>query len=104
MSWRPSLPPIAPAVAHDLMALGLRSPDHVLATFVAADQRLAAYLDDVPSLTDDRPRIEYYNFYPVAPIRVEELKTLREPVERYLTGGSPDNARSLDKARDVVEA
>jgi spermidine synthase len=94
----------APPVADDLMAIGLRSPEHVLATFVAADQKLAAYLDDIPSLTDDRPRIEYYNFYPVAPIRVEEVKRLREPVERYLAGGSPDNAPSLDKARDVVEA
>ena len=47
----------APAVADDLTAIGLRSPEDLLATFVAADERLAAYVRDVPSLTDNRPRI-----------------------------------------------
>ena len=93
----------APAVADDLTQIGLRSPEHLLATFVAADERLAAYLDDVPSLTDDRPRIEYYNLYPVKPIRVAELKRLREPVERYLSAASP-GAMQLEAARDVVDA
>jgi len=93
----------AHAVAEDLAAIGLRSPEHLLATFVAADDALAAYLHDTPSLTDDRPRIEYYNFYPVEPIRVAELKRLREPVERYLTVSSPDDSK-LDAARRVVAA
>jgi spermidine synthase len=93
----------APAVADDLTAIGISSPEHLLATFVAADERLAAYLSDTPSLTDDRPRIEYYNFYPMEPIRVEDLERLREPVENYLTNGSPEE-RQLDAARNVVEA
>jgi predicted membrane-bound spermidine synthase len=92
-----------PLVADDLTAIGLRSPEHLLATFVAADQTLAAYLNDTPSLTDDRPRIEYYNFYPVKPIRVGEIKRLREPVERYLTVGSYGDTQ-LDVARHVVDA
>lgn len=93
----------APAVADDLTAIGLRSPEHLLATFVAADETLAAYLYDTPSLTDDRPRIEYYNLYPVKPIRMEDLKRLREHVERYLTVSSSED-RQLDAARTVVEA
>ena len=93
----------APAVAEDLAAIGLRSPEDLLATFVAADDALAAYLDDTPSLTDDRPRIEYYNFYPATPILVEDLKRLREPVERYLATRSSED-QQLEVARNVVDA
>ncbi len=93
----------APSVADDLTAIGLRSPEDLLATFVAADGALAAYLGDTPSVTDDRPRIEYHNFYPLEAIRVRDLMRLREPVERYLTTGASENGR-LDVARNVVEA
>ena len=93
----------APAVADDLTAIGLRSPEDLLATFVAADETLAAYLGNTPSLTDNRPRTEYYNFYPMEPIRVGDLKRLREPVERYLTVSSSEDG-PLDVARNVVEA
>ncbi|HEV2186450.1 MAG TPA: fused MFS/spermidine synthase [Stellaceae bacterium] len=92
-----------PGVADDLTAVGLRSPEDLLATFVAADAALADYVRDIPSLTDDRPRIEYYNWYPLQPIRVGELKQIRERVERYLTAGSLPDPR-LDAARDVVDA
>jgi spermidine synthase len=92
----------APAVADDLTAIGISSPEHLLATFVAADATLAAYLSDTPSLTDDRPRIEYYNFYPMEPIRVDDLKRLREPVEHYLTISHSED-RELDVARNVVD-
>ncbi|HKF71356.1 MAG TPA: fused MFS/spermidine synthase [Stellaceae bacterium] len=92
-----------PAIANDLAEIGLGSPDDLLATFIAADERLAVYVQDVPSLTDDRPRIEYYNWYPAEPIRVAELKHLREPVERYLTDRSPEDPQ-LDIARTVVDA
>jgi spermidine synthase len=93
----------ASAVADDLAAVGLRSPEDLLATFVAADETLAAYLNDTPSLTDDRPQIEYYNLYPMEPIRVADLKRLREPVENYLTNSSSED-RQLDVARNVIEA
>jgi spermidine synthase len=92
-----------PKVADDLTAIGLGSPDDLLATFIAADATLATYVQDVPSLTDDRPRIEYYNWYPTEPIRVAELKHLREPVERYLTDRSSEDAH-LDIARAVADA
>jgi spermidine synthase len=91
------------AVADDLTAIGIESPEDLLATFVAADEALAAYVEDAPTLADDRPRIEYYNLYPVQPIHVAELKRLREPVERYLTGSSSEG-RKLDMARTVAEA
>lgn len=57
-----------PAVAEDLTAIGLRSPEDLLGTFVAADERLAAFVRDVPSLTDDRPALEYHNWYAMEPI------------------------------------
>ena len=92
-----------PAVAEDLTANGLRSPEDFLATFIAADAKLAAFVGDVPTLTDDRPRLEYYNWYPLSSISVDELKRLREPVENYLADKSVDEAR-LDTARTVANA
>ena len=74
-----------------------------MATFVAADDRLAAFVGNDPSLTDDRPRIEYYNWYPLSLISVGELKSLREPVESYLTDTSIDGIR-LAAARKVADA
>lgn len=92
-----------PAVAEDLKAIGLGSREDILATFVTADERLAAFVRDVPSLTDDQPRIEYHNWYPSDPIRADELKRLREPVENYLTNDSIGETR-LDAARTVANA
>ncbi|WP_420965837.1 fused MFS/spermidine synthase [Bradyrhizobium sp. B120] len=92
-----------PGVAEDLTANGLGSPEDFLATFIAADEKLAAFVRDVPSLTDDRPRLEYYNWYPLSSVSVDELKRLREPVETYLADKSIDEAR-LDTARTVANA
>src|SRR5262249_6089201 len=91
-----------PGVADDLTAIGLRSPEDILATFLAADEKLAAFVQDAPSLTDDRPRIEYYNWFPLDPIHGDALKRLRQPVEDYLTDDSIE-AR-LDTARKVANA
>jgi spermidine synthase len=92
-----------PAVAEALTEIGLGAPEDVLATFVAADETLAAFVRDVPSLTDDRPRIEYYNWYPLELISVDQLKRLRQPVESHLTGATIDKTR-LDAARRVADA
>jgi spermidine synthase len=92
-----------PGVAEDLTANGLRSPEDFLATFIAADEKLAAFVGDVPSLTDDRPRLEYYIWYPQSSVSVGELKRLREPVEAHLAGSSINEAR-LDTARVVANA
>jgi hypothetical protein len=92
----------APKVSEDLSTIGLRSPEHLLSTFIATDKTLSAYLEDTPIITDDRPRIEYYNLYPVNPIGVADLKQLREPVEHYLT--NPPDSAAMDRARQVIEA
>ena len=92
-----------PGVAEDLTANGLHSPEDFLATFIAADEKLAAFVGDVPSLTDDRPRLEYYNWYPLGSVSVDELKRLREPIEAYVADSSIDEAR-LDTARTVANA
>ncbi|MGY3443721.1 MULTISPECIES: fused MFS/spermidine synthase [unclassified Bradyrhizobium] len=92
-----------PGVADDLTANGLGEPEDFLATFIAADAKLAAFVGDVPTLTDDRPRLEYYNWYPLSPISVDELKRLREPLEAYLAGTRIDEAR-LNTARTVANA
>lgn len=92
-----------PAVDEDLAANGLRSPEDLLATFIAADDKLAAFVGNVPDLTDDRPRIEYYNWYPLKAVSVDELKRLRAPVEPYLTSNAIDEAR-LSTARVVANA
>jgi spermidine synthase len=90
-------------VAQDLAANGLGSSEDLLATFVAADEKLAAFVGDVPDLTDDHPRIEYYNWYPLGSVGVGELKRLRQPVEPYLTDNSIAEAR-LNTARIVADA
>lgn len=92
----------APGVADDLAAIGLRSPEDILATFVAADEALAAFVRDTPTLTDDLPRLEYYNFYPPQPIRVKDVERLREPVERYMPVDRTQDPR-LDTARAVAD-
>jgi spermidine synthase len=93
----------APKVADDLTAIGLHSPEHFLSTFVAADSALAAYVDKAPTITDNRPRIEYHNLYPVRSITVNELKGLREPVTAYLVGRLPE-LEALKRDRLVVDA
>ena len=47
-----------PALRTDLEAIGFRSPEDIVATFVAADGALAKFVGDVPLITDDRPRVE----------------------------------------------
>jgi len=93
----------ARGVSEDLTENGLGSPEDLLATFIAADEKLATFVGNVSSLTDDRPRIEYYNWYPLGPVSVSELKRLRGPIEPYLTGASVDKAR-LNAARTVANA
>jgi spermidine synthase len=90
-----------PAVRADLEAIGFHSPEDLAGTFVAADAALARFVGDGPQVTDDRPRIEYFNFYPINPIRYDDIIGHREGVERYLTG-APPNPSMLDSARNVI--
>ncbi len=82
-----------PAVARDLREVGITSPEHLLATFVAADEGLRAWLDGAPSVTDDRPNLEYHNLFPIDPIRVDELIALRQPVSQVLSAPVEDPER-----------
>jgi spermidine synthase len=90
-------------VAKDLDEIGIRSPEHFLGTFVAADQALSAYVSDVPTITDDLPRIEYYNFYPPSSISMSEIRSLRESIEPRLVAKSLQSDK-VEAARKVVDA
>ena len=48
-----------PAVAQALGAVGVASPEALLATWVTGREGLVQYAGDVPAVTDDRPAIEY---------------------------------------------
>ena len=93
----------ATRVKEDLQAVGFETPESLLATFVAADETLARFLGDAPSVTDDRPRIEYHNFYPVKRITYDEVLAAREPVTKYLTE-SPVNSELMGKELRIIEA
>lgn len=75
----------APQLRDDLAAIGFRSPVDVAVTFVAADRALGDFIGDGPIVTDDRPRIEYFNFYPIDAMGFDEITKHREPIDRYLT-------------------
>jgi spermidine synthase len=90
-----------PALRMDLAAIGFQSPEALAGTFVAADAALAGFVGDGPQVTDDRPRIEYFNFYPSIPINYDEIIAHREGIEKYLTS-APSNPAMLDSARNVM--
>jgi len=88
----------APALRTDLEAIGFRSPEDIVATFVAADGALAKFVGDVPLITDDRPRVEYFNRYASSRMSVAEITAARESVEPYLSG----SAGNLSTARELI--
>lgn len=90
-----------PALRTDLEAIGFQSPEALAGTFVAGDATLARFVGDGPQVTDDRPRIEYFNFYPNIPINYDEIIAHREGIERYLTS-APPNPATLDSARNIM--
>jgi spermidine synthase len=90
----------APALRTDLDAIGFRSPEDIVSTFVAADGALAKFVGDVPLITDDRPQIEYFNRYASSRMSVAQITEAREPVAPYLTAGV-DTAR-LSAARELT--
>ena len=97
--WRQRMS--APGLRADLDAIGFRSPEDLAAIFVAADGALASLVGDVPIVTDDRPRIEYFNLYPTVRMTYDQITRDREPTERYLTA-SPGDPAALQTAREVV--
>jgi predicted membrane-bound spermidine synthase len=97
--WRQRMS--APELRTDLEAIGFRSPEDLAAIFVAADGALAHLVGDVPIVTDDRPRIEYFNRYPSVRLTYDQVTQDREPVEKYLASAPVDPA-ALAAAREVV--
>lgn len=91
----------APGLRADLEAIGFRAPEDLAATFVAADHALERLVGDAPIVTDDRPRIEYFNFYPMVRMTYHQITRGREPIDRYLTA-SPGDPAPLQAAQDVV--
>ena len=90
-----------PALGTDLAAIGFRTPEDLAAIFVAADGALADLVGDAPIVTDDRPRIEYFNFYPSVRMAYDAIIKVREPIEKYLTV-PPVDPSALHAAREVV--
>ena len=90
-----------PALRLDLEAIGFHSPEDLAGTFVAGDAALASFVGDGPQVTDDRPRIEYFNFYPSVPLSYDEIIAHREGIEKYLTS-APPNPPTLDSARNLI--
>jgi predicted membrane-bound spermidine synthase len=92
-----------PSVGDDLTANGLGEPEQLLAAFVTADDGLADYVGAAPTVTDDQPRIEYYNLYsPKREIRYADILTHRQPVEHYMIRRPPDPDR-LHLCQTVIE-
>jgi len=81
-----------PGLRDDMAAIGFHSPEDLAATFVAAGRALEGFIGDGPIVTDDRPRIEYFNFYSIDPMRYNDITKHREPIDSYLTAPLADAA------------
>jgi spermidine synthase len=81
-----------PGLRDDMAAIGFHSPEDLAATFVAAGRALDSFIGHGPIVTDDRPRIEYFNFYSIDPMRYNDITKHREPIDSYLTAPLADAA------------
>jgi spermidine synthase len=91
-----------PALAEDLAACGLAAPEQLFATFVTNTQGLAAYVGDVPLVTDNQLRIEHFNFYPLGRVYLKDLLAHRRPVEGSCTEPLP-TPEALKNSRAVMD-
>jgi hypothetical protein len=92
-----------PGVAADLLAVGIDSPEDLAATFIAADAALERLVGEVPEVSDNHPRIEYFSFYPYESMRYDWILARAEPIERYLVS-PPRRPESLDTARALARS
>jgi spermidine synthase len=79
-----------PGLRDDMAAIGFHSPEDLAATFVAAGRALNGFIGDGPIVTDNRPRIEYFNSYPIDPMSYDDITKHREPIDGYLTAPLAD--------------
>jgi len=92
-----------PDLQADLVAYGLGHPEQLLATFVTADVGLADYAGTAPTVTDDQPRIEYFDRYsPKREIRYSDILPHRQPAENFLLGQPLEPAR-LHLCEEVIQ-
>ena len=82
---------------------GFGRPEQLLATFVTADEALREYVGDAPPVTDDHPRVEHFNPYPIKPFNFSYLQPFRRPLHDYIVSGSPEPA-VLNKSIEVMES
>jgi len=82
-----------PRVKADLHAIGIETVEDLLAMFVAADAAIEPLLEGAETITDDRPRIEYFNAYALGGVSYAETIAIRQPLDAYLTSPLPDAAR-----------
>jgi predicted membrane-bound spermidine synthase len=101
-SWRRRME--SPALRDDLAAIGFRSPEDLAATFVAADRALLEFIGDGALVTDNRPRIEYFNLYPIDPMGYDEITRHQEPIDKYLIEPAEDVAalRTAEKVMNSI--
>lgn len=92
-----------PRVHASLAAVGLETPEDLLGTFFAADDALEAWVADTPTVTDDRPRIEYHRYFDYRMITPAEIAAIREDVGKYMTA-PPTHPQQLQAAREAVVA
>src|SRR3546814_3716643 len=63
---------------------------------------LAGLVGDAPIVTDNHPRIEYFNFYPTDPMGYDEIADRREPVEKYLVAPQIGRASCRERVCQYV--
>jgi spermidine synthase len=92
-----------PAVRASLTEVGITSPAALLATWITDREGLAAFADDAPPVTDDRPRIEYAPWVrrnAFAPVLVDLFALRRDvPVE----GADAAFQADLERERDLLD-
>jgi spermidine synthase len=74
-----------PATREALATVGLTSFDTLTALYSAGPDALRKFVGDGPVLTDDRPRLEYYNGQDVEPKSID-LSKLRGSVDEIVKG------------------
>ena len=72
-----------PQLREAMRAVGLQSVDAVLASYTAGPAEMRAFVGEGPTLTDDRPRIEYFRSLPGGEAGVD-LRGLRGDVTQHV--------------------
>lgn len=69
-----------PETGRALGLINVTSLDHMVRIFKAGPAAIADYLAGSPTLSDDRPQLEYFESLPQAPLRVSGVSSPPETV------------------------